>query len=261
MAMNIRGPLDCPEADSGIHPEPTHIPGPGKILVEYFWLARSLILWLVSHCSAALNHRRMRSRIGTGAIFCVLSAVFLFEVARNAVSDDAALLRLGALPDSGWIQLPYWRLISAGLLHYTFSHLALNLLLLLLLGPIVERRAGMPWLFAVFLIASMASFLAILIKHQIWPAIGVSLGASGGMFGLLGAALVLISGRSAENRRVRAGLIVVLALGLAYSVLPHVSMIGHVVGAATGAMAAFVSSLMPVHLRTRGAERAQIEQH
>jgi membrane associated rhomboid family serine protease len=187
----------------------------------------------------------MRTRIGTGAIFCIMGAVFLFEVARNAPGNDARLLNLGALPDSGQIDWQYWRLITAGFLHYNFSHVVLNMLLLLLLGPIVERRAGMVWLLVIFLIASVASCLAIILKHQVWPSQGVSLGASGGMFGLLGAALVLAFRSGAESRRVRTGLVVALVLGLTYSVLPNVSMVGHIIGLAVGATAGLLSTLHP----------------
>src|SRR5947208_11939404 len=108
----------------------------------------------------------MPTYLGSAAILCVLSAVYLLELTTNAVGNDARLLGLGALPDSGQIHHEYWRLITAGFLHYDLRHLVLNTLLLLLIGPLVERRAGVAWLFLVFLTASVASFLAILVKHQ-----------------------------------------------------------------------------------------------
>src|SRR5436190_3343459 len=118
-----------------------------------------------------LSH--MRTRIGSLAVVGVIIAMFMIEFARNAVGNDARLLGLGALPDSGQIHHEYWRLITAGFLHYDLRHLVLNTLLLLLIGPLVERRAGVAWLFLVFLTASVASFLAILVKHQLWPSPGV----------------------------------------------------------------------------------------
>jgi rhomboid protease GluP len=184
----------------------------------------------------------MRTRIGSTGILGAMIAMFLVELARGAVANNAGLLDLGALPDSGQIHHEYWRLITFGFVHWDLQHLLLNTLLLLLLGPIVERRAGTMELLIIFLSASVASGLGILVKHQIWPAEGVSLGASGGMFGLLGAALVLVFRRPSPSR-LRTVLMAALVLGLIYSFLPGVSMIGHIVGLIIGTTMGFVIPL------------------
>jgi len=184
----------------------------------------------------------MRTRIGSAGIWGAMIAMFLVELARGAIANDAELLRLGALPDNGQIHHEYWRLITCAFLHWDLRHLLLNTLLLFLLGPIVERRAGTMVLLIIFLSASVASGAGILIKHQIWPAEGVSLGASGGMFGFLGAALVLVFRRPSPGR-LRILLIAALILGLIYSLLPNVSMIGHIVGLIIGTTLAFVVPL------------------
>jgi len=184
----------------------------------------------------------MRTRIGSAGIWGAMIAMFLVELARGAIANDAELLRLGALPDNGQIHHEYWRLITCAFLHWDLRHLLLNTLLLFLLGPIVERRAGTMVLLIIFLSASVASGAGILIKHEIWPAEGVSLGASGGMFGFLGAALVLVFRRPSPGR-LRILLIAALILGLIYSFLPNVSMIGHIVGLIIGTTLAFVVPL------------------
>ena len=184
----------------------------------------------------------MRTRMGSAGIWFTLTAMFLVELARGAIANDAELLRLGALPDSGQIHNEYWRLITFGFLHWDLRHLLLNTVLLFLLGPIVERRAGTVALLIIFLSASVASGAGIIVKHQIWPADGVSLGASGGMFGLLGAGLVLVF-RQPSPSRLRTVLVAALVLGLIYSFLPGVSMIGHVVGLIIGTAMALVIPL------------------
>jgi len=177
----------------------------------------------------------MRIYFGSVAIFCVITAVFLLEIARNAVGNDTLLIGLGALPDSGQIDHEYWRVFTAGFLHYDLTHFALNTLLLLLVGPVVERRSGTTWVLVVFLLGSVVSFAGILMKHLFWPSQGVSLGASGGLFALLGTGLVLVFRLPAQTHLVRIRLIVPLVFGLIYSVLPRVTMIGHVVGLLVGA--------------------------
>jgi membrane associated rhomboid family serine protease len=186
----------------------------------------------------------MRAYFGSAAIFCLITGMFLIEFARGAVGNDAGLLRLGALPDSGQIDHEYWRLLAAGVLHYDVTHFALNTLLLLLVGPVVERRAGTMWVLVIFLGGSVVSFAGILLKHLFWPSQGVSLGASGGLFALLGTALVLVFRFPSPGRLVRLRLLIPLVGGLIYSVLPRVTMIGHVVGLAVGAALALA---LPLH--------------
>jgi hypothetical protein len=155
-----------------------------------------------------------------------MTAVFLLELATNAVGNDVRLLDLGALPDSGQIHHEYWRLLTAGFLHYDLTHVVLNTLLLLLVGPVVERRAGTAWLLLIFLGGSLVSFAGILLKHLFWPS------------------LVLVFRFPSAGRLVRLRLLVPLVGGLIYSVLPRVTMIGHVVGLVVGAAIAFA---LPFH--------------
>jgi membrane associated rhomboid family serine protease len=183
----------------------------------------------------------MRARIGTTSILCIMLMVFLLELANNAVGNDARLLELGALPDNGQIDHEYWRLIVAGFLHYNLTHLALNTLLLLLVGPFVESRARTGWLLVIFLTASMTSFLGIFVRHQFWPSRGVSLGASGGLFGLLGAGLVFAYRLRSQGRAVRARLLAILMVALIYSALPGISMTGHIVGLIVGTATALLT--------------------
>jgi membrane associated rhomboid family serine protease len=175
---------------------------------------------------------------GSAALFASIAAMFAVELRTAAPGNDAALLRLGALPDSGGLHHQYWRLLTFGFLHSNLIHIVLNVALLIIAGPVVERRAGAWRVILIFFAASVASGVGIFLKHQLWPSSGVSVGASGGMFGLLAAALVLVFRARSASRPARAGLLLVLCLGLAYSLLPGVSMVGHVIGLAVGAMLA-----------------------
>jgi membrane associated rhomboid family serine protease len=187
--------------------------------------------------SSRTVHRSPRYA-GTAAIFALIGAMFLAELATASLGNDSRLLRLGALPDSGGLHRQYWRLLTFGFLHSNPVHLLLNTVLLLVAAPPAERRSGPRWILLVFLSASVASGAGILLKHQLWPAAGVSVGASGGMFGLLAAALVLVF-RDESPIRVRIVLLAALAAGLGYSILPGVSLVGHLVGLAVGAALAF----------------------
>jgi membrane associated rhomboid family serine protease len=114
---------------------------------------------------------------------------------------------------------------------------------------VVERRAGTAWLLVIFLVGSVASCAGILMKHSFWPSPGVSLGASGGLFALLGTGLVLVFRLPSQTWLVRIRLMVPLVFGLTYSVLPRVTMIGHIVGLVVGgaiALALPLNAALPV---------------
>lgn len=81
-----------------------------------------------------------------------------------------------------------WRLFASMLLHYGLFHLICNLLGLLLLGTVLERSCGAPAVVFVFLFAGLAGGLA----SMRWSPQTATVGASGAVFGLAGAVLVLL---------------------------------------------------------------------
>jgi membrane associated rhomboid family serine protease len=81
----------------------------------------------------------------------------------------------------GWV----WQLISYAFLHGGVLHLLLNMLGLFFLGPELERYLGPKMFFVMFLFCSVLGGLGWL--GLTWPYEGVCIGASGGIFGLIGA--------------------------------------------------------------------------
>ena len=79
---------------------------------------------------------------------------------------------------------------------------------------------------------------AILLIRSLYPHSGSAIGASGGLFGLLGAALVLVYRRDAarfgQTRTLRMGLWLFLLIGLSISFIPGVSLAGHLGGFVSG---------------------------
>jgi membrane associated rhomboid family serine protease len=151
------------------------------------------------------------------------------------------LLRFGALPDDGSLGHEYWRLITYSFLHLTSIHLLLNLALLWWVGSIVERRIGSLLMCAAYFLAVIISGVSIVIAHLNAPRPGSSMGASGGVFGLLACALILLRRRDAAHAtastRVQLWLWIVLLAGLGASLLPGVSFAGHVGGLIGGTLA------------------------
>jgi rhomboid protease GluP len=184
----------------------------------------------------------------TVGVLALLLAVFALEAARGAVGDETALLSMGALPNDGRLHHQYWRLVSYSALHLNLVHIALNVALLWWVGQIVERRVGAVAMLGVYLLSAIAAGLAISFVRLSQPKGGSTLGASGGICGLLACALVLLQWRNAArfeaSKGVRRWLWVACAGALGASLLSGVSLAGHAAGLAAGALAGlFLSSI------------------
>ncbi|MDX1401453.1 MAG: rhomboid family intramembrane serine protease [Kiloniellales bacterium] len=108
----------------------------------------------------------------------------LFYLAFDNLSFEEALAQNGLLL-STWLPL-----LTHGFLHVDFLHLLLNTGLLAAFGAMVERAFGKRYFFLIFAITIMSGALA-----QSWASTGqelVMIGASGGVYGLIGAAIPFI---------------------------------------------------------------------
>jgi membrane associated rhomboid family serine protease len=166
----------------------------------------------------------------------VLAGVFIAEVALGAAGSERALIPFGALITRGWSSTDWWRVVTFSFLHLNWRHLALNTAGLLWLGRIVERRLGRGRFLAIFLVSGVASGVAGMLLGPVLPTTGVAVGASGAVCGLLASALMLAFRRSAD-RRLRMPLVIGLAVVVATSLLPGVSLAGHLGGLVGGAIA------------------------
>ena len=96
------------------------------------------------------------------------------------------LFRLGALDRRAVIEEDEWfRLLAPMFLHAGLVHFALNMLALFFIGGAVERRHGTPETILIFLLACVGGN----ITSCLFLSPSISVGASGGIFGLLGVCL------------------------------------------------------------------------
>lgn len=121
-------------------------------------------------------------------IGCILAG-FAIEVLTGAWNDPRVLTELGAI--TRWHILEegdYWRLLSAVFLHGdgtargTLLHLALNVFALFQLGSLYELMFGTRRFVLIFFVAGIAASIASVVFND-----GSSVGASGAVFGILGA--------------------------------------------------------------------------
>lgn len=129
----------------------------------------------------------------------------------------------------------WWRMITSGFLHYGVIHLALNMYALWILGGAVEQMGGRGRLAATYGVAVVVGSLGALV---VTPD-ALTAGASGGVFGLMGAILVAQRLQGVAFRD--SPLIMILVLNLVFTFgVPGISVGGHVGGLVGGALAGWL---------------------
>jgi membrane associated rhomboid family serine protease len=182
-------------------------------------------------------------------------AVYAAELAQGAgvnanhesIYQDGALIANGAkTADHSLVGLPagfptpdlvgvahgdWWRLITAAFLHYGPFHLIMNMLALWWFGSLLERRIGSGRYLLLYLVSGLAGSAGALLLDPTTPTVG----ASGAIFGILGAGLVLEQQRDYVFGGSALG-IIVINLVFTFSIA-NISIGGHIGGLLGGAAA------------------------
>jgi rhomboid protease GluP len=122
----------------------------------------------------------------TLAIVVVLAAIFLVEAAVEVLDSPEAFLLAGALSRDAVLQGEWWRLVSAIFLHGSVELLVGNAVALFVLGMVCEHAFGRGQFVVLFVVAGIGGSIVSMLTSP-----GPSVGASGAIFGLQGAAIVL----------------------------------------------------------------------
>jgi len=163
--------------------------------------------------------------IGVNALVFLITAV----QSRSALDMDGWVFNQGTLVPWYTGNGDWWRLITSAFLHVGIIHLAVNMLSLYMIGPTLERFVGRVRFLAIYLVSLLGGSVAVML----WSGLLVPVaGASGALFGLLGALGVIFTKYKFDLRQ----LLIVLALNLWISFqFAGISWQGHVGGLVTGA--------------------------
>jgi membrane associated rhomboid family serine protease len=149
---------------------------------------------------------------------------------------EHGVLISSALDSSGQVvgvaEGEWWRLVTAAFLHYGPLHLGMNMLVLWIIGPALEGYLGHGRYALLYLVSGLAGSAGALL----WSPNVATVGASGAIWGIMGAALVL------ERRRIyvfggQALGLVVFNLAISF-LIPGISIGGHLGGGIGGGLAA-----------------------
>ncbi len=181
----------------------------------------------------------------TSALTVAIVACFAVEVAisRDAFTGEGATLsvvyRMGGIHQPAILAGEWQRLIGAPFLHFGLLHLAMNGWAQWSLGAPIEFLVG-PWR---FLILWVVSALGASLTSLFFNESSIAAGASGAIFGLLGAFTTFIFFRKdvlpqPVPRALRNGVLATLLLNLMISFIPSIDMAAHAGGFVTGAILA-----------------------
>jgi membrane associated rhomboid family serine protease len=179
------------------------------------------------------------SDVVTRALVAINVGVYLLTLAAGASVNGVG----GRVYQEGVLYGPFvadgewWRLVTSSFMHYGPFHLAMNMYSLWLLGSALEAGLGRVRYLALYFVSGLAGSAGALLLS---PDAG-TLGASGAIFGVIGAVFVL----ERQGFQVFPGSVVgLLVANLAFTFVfaRYISVGGHLGGLAGGALAALALS-------------------
>jgi rhomboid protease GluP len=131
----------------------------------------------------------------------------------------------------------WWRLVTAGFLHGGLLHILMNSWVLFDLGATVDAIYGAARMWVIYFAATVAGFYASAVFNP-----GLSVGASAGLCGLLGAMIALgVRHRNPVGAAIRGMYIRWAVYMLIFSFLPGVDIYAHIGGMAAGFVIAYMA--------------------
>ena len=134
----------------------------------------------------------------------------------------------------GFLQTDWWRIVTGAFLHADMRHLLFNMLVLYLLGRRLEHTVGAALLTGTYVVSLLGGSAGALL-HK--PEVAV-VGASGAVYGLMGAAYVVEYLRGGNPWRDGLGSLIIINVIISF-LIPGISIGGHLGGLVAGVLAGF----------------------
>jgi membrane associated rhomboid family serine protease len=166
----------------------------------------------------------LRGAYATIALVAVNVVVFV----ATGFGDNASLDKYGLVPV--YVQQgQLYRLFTSPFLHLSITHIGLNMLSLVIIGPPVEAAVGRTRYLLLYAGAAMGGSVCY---YLIAPSVSLAVGASGAIFGVFGAYFVIARWRGLQT----GGIVALIAINLVFGfVEPNIGWQAHLGGLVIGA--------------------------
>ena len=169
--------------------------------------------------------------------------VFLFLDYLGNTEDSLFMANHGAIfPPFITEQKEYYRLLTGMFMHFGINHLVNNMLVLFFLGDNLERAVGHLHYLIIYLLSGLGAGSLSLYMMIRTGDYAVSAGASGAIFGMVGALLYIVirnKGRLEDVTSIRLGFMILLSLYLGFT-STGVDNMAHVGGLVSGFLLAVI---------------------
>lgn len=188
----------------------------------------------------AVVHRLAPRRTNALTMGLIVANVVMFVLQEVTRTRGAGGGLRGGVTEWGWIYGPWvadgewYRIITGAFLHGSMLHIFLNMFVLWQLGTILETSIGSIRFGLIYFVSVIWGSAGALVADPLVPTVG----ASGGVFGLF-AALLILQWRMRGSVSADLGLFLVLNLVITFTV-PGISVGGHVGGLVGGGLAVLV---------------------
>ena len=204
--------------------------------------------------AAALTSRPVLTQILIG----INVAVFVLGMVTSGASAiqgdstltvDGGLIARGLLSNGqliGVAEGEWYRIITSGFLHYGLFHIGFNMYALWILGNMLEGTIGRLRFGLIYGVALVGGSLGALLLSPD----SLTAGASGAIFGLMGATLAIGRARGISIRQSPVFGILMLNLLLTFALAGRLSVGGHIGGLIGGFVAGFLLTELPKRMRS-----------
>jgi membrane associated rhomboid family serine protease len=157
----------------------------------------------------------------------------------SKVYEEGALIgSIRGFPTLGVAHGQWWRIVTSGFLHENIIHIGFNMYVLYILGQMLEPALGRLKFGTIYAVSLLTgSFGALLVTPH-----SPTVGASGAVFGVMGAAAVEMRARQIPIMQSGVGGLILINLVISFA-LPGISWGGHIGGLIGGGLAALVIQL------------------
>lgn len=176
----------------------------------------------------------------TYVLIAVNIAIFALQFLQgvDSLAVDYGMWPIGIAMNGEW-----WRLFTSAFLHGSFIHIAFNMYVLFFLGPTLERILGHARFLILYILAAFGGSVA---SYWFSDMNTVSVGASGAIFGLMGA--LVVAGRRLKYDITQ--VLVLLGINVVIGfIAPSVDWRAHLGGLVTGALVAAIMVFPPKRIR------------